>query len=174
MATLKENIVSVRGFTPKIHPTAFVFPNATIIGDVEIGEKSSIWPNVTIRGDVFAIRIGQETNVQDGTVIHGTYQRCGTTLQDRVTIGHQVTLHGCEIGKGSLIGMGSIIMDNAKIGESSLVGAGSLVTEGSVFPPRSLILGRPAKVKRELTQEEVALLEESADNYLLYSSWYTS
>jgi carbonic anhydrase/acetyltransferase-like protein (isoleucine patch superfamily) len=173
MSAMQGHIISVRGFTPKIHPSALVFPNATIIGDVEIGEKSSIWPNVTIRGDVYVIRIGRETNVQDGTVIHGTYQKCGTTLHDRVTIGHQVTLHGCEIGRGTLVGMGSIIMDGAKIGENSLVGAGSLVTEGSVFPPRSLILGRPAKVKRELTAEEVALLEESADNYLLYSSWYS-
>ncbi|MEZ0391496.1 MAG: gamma carbonic anhydrase family protein [Pseudobdellovibrionaceae bacterium] len=168
----KGIIIPVRGFTPKIHPSCLIFPNVTIIGDVEIGEKSSIWPNVTIRGDVFAIRIGKETNVQDGSVIHGTYQKCGTILHDRVTIGHQVTLHGCEIGKGSLVGMGSIVMDQAKIGEYSLVGAGSLVTEGSQFPPRSLILGRPAKVKRELTAEEVALLSESADNYLLYSSWY--
>lgn len=171
---MKANLVSVRGFTPKIDPSCFVFPNATIIGDVEIGEKSSIWPNVTIRGDVFAVKIGKESNVQDGTVIHGTYQKCGTVIHDRVTIGHLVMLHGCEIGKGCLIGMGSIIMDGAKIGEHCLVGAGSLITEGAVFPPRSLIVGRPAKVKRELTAEEVALLEASADNYLLYSSWYKS
>ncbi len=168
----KPLIVSVRGFTPKIDPTAFIFPNATIIGDVEIGEKSSIWSNVTIRGDVFAVKIGKEVNVQDGSVIHGTYKECGTVLQDRVTIGHLVMLHGCEIGRGTLVGMGSIVMDRVKIGENCLVGAGSLVTEGSVFPPRSLILGRPARVKRELTAEEVASLEESADNYLLYSSWY--
>jgi len=169
---ITSNVMSVRGLTPKIHESAFIFPNATIIGDVEIGEKSSIWSNVTIRGDVFAVKIGKETNVQDGTVIHGTYKECGTVLHDRVTIGHLVMLHGCEIGRGTLVGMGSIVMDKVKIGENCLVGAGSLVTEGSVFPPRSLILGRPAKVKRELTAEEVALLEQSADNYLLYSSWY--
>lgn len=166
-------LISVRGFTPKIHPSCLVFPNATLIGDVEVGEKSSIWSNVTIRGDVFAVRIGKETNIQDGTVIHGTFQKCGTVLGDRVTIGHSVVLHGCQIGRGSLIGMGSIVMDQAQIGENSLVGAGSLITEGSVFPPRSLILGRPARFKRELTAEEVALLEESADNYLLYSTWYS-
>lgn len=165
-------IVSVRGFTPKIHPSAYLFPNATIIGDVEIGEKSSIWSQVTIRGDVFKVVIGKEANVQDGSVIHGTYGKCGTVLGDRVTIGHLVMMHGCEIGNGCLIGMGSILMDQVKIGENSLVGAGSLVTEGSVFPPRSLILGRPAKFKRELTAEEVAKLEQSADNYLLYSKWY--
>lgn len=170
---MKGPVISVRGFTPKIHPSVLVFPNATIIGDVEIGAKSSIWSHVTIRGDVFAIRIGKETNVQDGTVIHGTYGKCGTTLHDRVTIGHLVMLHGCEIGRGTLVGMGSIVMDGAKVGEHCLVGAGSLITEGSVFPPRSLIVGRPAKVKRELTAEEVALLEQSADNYLLYSTWYS-
>lgn len=171
---MKGHLISVRGFTPKVHPSCLVFPNVTLVGDVEIGEKSSIWSNVTIRGDVFSVRIGKETNVQDGTVIHGTYQKCGTVLHDRVTIGHLVMLHGCEIGRGSLIGMGSIVMDHVKIGEHCLVGAGSLVLENSVFPPRSLIVGRPAKVKRELTEEEVAFLEESADNYLLYSSWYKS
>jgi carbonic anhydrase/acetyltransferase-like protein (isoleucine patch superfamily) len=169
---MNPQIISVRGWTPKIHKSCFIFPNATIIGDVEIGEKSSIWSNVTIRGDVFKVVIGKETNVQDGTVIHGTYGKCGTVLGDRVTIGHLVMLHGCEIGQGTLIGMGAIVMDQVKIGENCLVGAGSLVTEGSVFPPRSLIIGRPAKLKRELNAEEVANLEQSADNYLLYSSWY--
>ncbi len=166
-------IMTVRGKTPKIDPTALIFPNATIIGDVEIGPQSSIWSQVTIRGDVFAVRIGRETNVQDGTVIHGTYGKCGTTLHDRVTIGHLVMLHGCEIGRGTLVGMGSIVMDGAQIGEHCLIGAGSLITEGTVIPPRSLVMGRPAKVKRELTAEEVAILEQSADNYLLYSSWYS-
>lgn len=163
---------SVRGFTPKIDSSCFIAANAAIIGNVSIGEKSSIWYNVVLRGDVNSIKIGKETNIQDGTVVHGTYEKYGTILHDRVTIGHLAMLHGCEIGRGSLIGMGSIVMDGAKIGEHCLVGAGSLVTEGSVFPPRSLILGRPAKFKRELTAEEVDLLEQSADNYLLYSSWY--
>lgn len=169
----KGIIIPVRGFTPKIDPTCLVFPNATLIGDVEIGEKSSIWPNVTIRGDVYKVVVGKEVNIQDGTVIHGTYQKCGTVIHDRVTIGHLAMLHGCEIGRGTLVGMGAIIMDQAKIGEHCLVGAGSLISERSEFPPRSLILGRPAKVKRELTAEEVALLEQSADNYLLYSTWYS-
>ena len=169
---MSAQIISVRGFTPKIHKTCFVFPNATVIGDVEIGEKSSLWSNVTIRGDVYKVLIGKETNIQDGSVIHGTYGKCGTVLGDRVTIGHLVMLHGCEIGHGTLVGMGSVIMDQVKIGANCLVGAGSLLTEGSIFPDRSLIVGRPAKVKRELTSEEVAKLELSADNYLLYSTWY--
>ncbi len=167
-------IKSLRGKTPKIDPSCFVAENTAIIGDVEIKEKSSVWFNVVIRGDVNYIRIGKETNIQDGSVIHGTYEKFGTTLGNRVTIGHLVMLHGCSIGDGTLVGMGSIIMDGAKIGANSLVGAGSLVTEGSIFPPRSLILGRPAKLKRELTAEELEKLEFSADNYLHYMSWYES
>lgn len=166
-------IRAVRGLSPQIADSAFVAENAVIIGDVVVGEKSSIWYNVTLRGDVMPLRIGRETNVQDGTVMHGTHGKFGCTLHDRVTIGHQVLLHGCEVGSGSLIGMGSIVMDGARIGEHCLVGAGSLVTEGKAFPPRSLILGRPAKLIRELTNEEIQLLEESADNYLLYATWYT-
>lgn len=167
-----KNFVKARGFFPEVSKDIFIADNARIIGDVKIAQGSSVWYNVTIRGDVMPIRIGKEVNIQDGSVLHGTYGKFGCTVHDRVTIGHQVTLHGCEIGYCSLIGMGSIVMDGAKVGEHSLVGAGSLVTEGSVFPARSLIVGRPAKVKRELTQEEVELLEKSADNYLHYKKWY--
>ncbi len=161
-----------RGFTPKIADSVFVAENAAIIGDVEIARDCSVWYSVTIRGDVMPIRIGAETNIQDNTVIHGTYQECGTTIHERVTIGHQVMLHGCEIHRGSLIGMGAIIMDRCVIGEHSLIGAGTLLTEGTVIPPRSLVIGRPGKVKRSLTDDEVRALEESADHYLLYKSWY--
>ncbi len=166
-------IRSVRGFTPEISPTAFLAGNSAITGDVVIGDQASIWYNVTIRGDVMPIRIGKETNIQDGSILHGTFEEFGCTLHERVTVGHLVMLHGCEIRSGSLIGMGSIIMDGVEIGEHSLVGAGTLITEGKKFPPRSLILGRPGKLIRQLTDEEVRLLEESADHYLLYSSWYS-
>lgn len=165
-------VVSVRGFTPKIAESCFVAEGSAIIGNVEIGEKSSIWYNTVLRGDVNHINIGKEVNIQDGAVIHGTYEKFGTTLHDRVTIGHLAMLHGCVVGRGTLVGMHSVVMDGVEIGENCLVGAGSLVTEGSKFPPRSLIIGRPAKVKRELTAEEVKSLEQSADNYLLYSTWY--
>jgi carbonic anhydrase/acetyltransferase-like protein (isoleucine patch superfamily) len=167
-----NQLVSLRGVTPEIGEKVFVADNARIIGDVKIEESSSIWYNVTIRGDVMPIRIGKEVNVQDGTVIHGTYQKYGTTLHDRVTIGHLVMLHGCDVGRGTLVGMGSILMDGVKVGEHCLIGAGSLLTEGTVIPPRSLVVGRPAKVKRELTEEEIDLLEKSADNYLLYKTWF--
>ena len=161
-----------RGSKPKISESVFIAENAAIIGDVEIEEKSSIWYNVTIRGDVMPIRIGKETNIQDNSVLHGTYQEFGCTIGDRVTVGHGVILHGCEIQNLSLIGMGSIIMDGAVIGEQSIVGAGSLVTEGKKFPPRSLILGRPASVRRSLTDAELKSLDESADHYLMYTDWY--
>lgn len=173
---MKTQLKSVRGFSPRIDATCYLADNAVVIGDVEIAEKSSIWFNVVVRGDVAPIRIGREVNIQDGSVIHGTFEKdgnnFGVTIEDRVTIGHLVMLHGCHIGRGSLIGMGSIVMDDAKIGEHCLIGAGSLVTEGSKFPAGSLIVGRPAKVKRQLSAEEIDLLELSADNYLLYSSWY--
>lgn len=165
-------IKSVRGKTPRIGKGCFIAENAVIIGDVILGDNCSIWYGVVIRGDVMPIRVGNEVNIQDSSVLHGTYGECGVTIEDRVTIGHSVLLHGCLIQKSSLIGMGSIVMDRSKIGPSSLVGAGSLVTENTTFETQSLILGRPAKFKRKLTAEELASLNESADNYLLYKTWY--
>lgn len=162
----------VNGIHPKIHPSVFIAPTATIIGDVEIGEGSSVWFNTVIRGDVFPIRIGRQTNIQDNCVLHCTYKKCGVVLEDRVTIGHQVILHGCRVKAGSLIGMGSIIMDNAEVGESCLVAAGTLITEESKFEKASLILGRPGQAKRKLTPEELKNLERSADNYMMYTTWY--
>jgi gamma-carbonic anhydrase len=165
-------LIPVNGIYPKIHTKTWIAPTATIIGDVEIGEGSSVWFNTVIRGDVFPMRIGRETNIQDNCTLHGTHKSTGVILGNRVTIGHQVVLHGCHVGDGSLIGMGSIVMDHVKIGKHCLVGAGSLVTENSQFEEGVLIMGRPAKVKRKLTPEEIKLLEQSADNYIMYSSWY--
>lgn len=165
-------IIPVNGIYPKIHPTVWVAPTATIIGDVEIGEGSSVWFNTVIRGDVFPIKIGRETNIQDNCVLHCTYKKCGVVLGDRVTIGHQVILHGSKVGDGVLVGMGCILMDDVNVGSHSLVGAGSLVTEKSSFEEGSLIFGRPAKFKRKLEPEELSKLEHSADNYIMYTSWY--
>jgi gamma-carbonic anhydrase len=165
-------IIEARGFKPQIEKDVFVAEGAQIIGDVKIGEGSSVWFNTTLRGDVMPITIGRETNIQDGSVLHGTYGKFACEVGDRVTIGHSVILHGCKIGTRCLIGMGSIVMDGADIGEHSVVGAGSLVTEGKKFPPRSLIVGRPAVVKRPLNEDELKFLEQSADNYLLYKTWY--
>lgn len=166
------SLIQCQGFTPKIAQNVFLAPNATIVGDVEIGEQCSIWFNVVLRGDVFPIRIGSETNIQDGTIVHGTYKKCGTTIGRRVSVGHGVIMHGCDIGDEVLIGMGSIIMDKAKIPSHSIVGAGSLVTEESKFESGWLILGRPARAFRKLTDDELKFLPKSADNYKLYQTWY--
>ena len=167
-----DQIVKARGKKAVIGEKVFIADNARLVGDVEVGEGSSIWYGVTVRGDVMPVKIGKEVNIQDGSVVHGTFGKAATTIGDRVTIGHLVMLHGCEIGRGTLVGMGSIIMDGCKVGEHCLIGAGTLITEGTEIPPRSLVVGRPGKVKRALTDEEVALLEKSADNYLLYKTWY--
>jgi gamma-carbonic anhydrase len=165
-------IESVRGKTPAIGENTFIHPTATIIGDVRIGKRCSIWPNVVIRGDVHSIEIADETNIQDGTIIHATYERCGTYIGPRVSVGHGVILHGCRIEEACLIGMGAMVMDLAVIPKHSLVGAGSLVTENAKFQEGWLILGRPAKAVRPLKPEEIERLEQSCRNYLLYKTWY--
>ena len=163
-----------QGKHPQIHPTAFVEESAQVIGDVAIGEQSSVWFNAVVRGDVFYIRIGNRTNIQDGTVIHVTNGTHATILEDEVTVGHNVTLHGCYIERGCLIGMGSVVMDGARIGAQSLVAAGALVAPGTQVPPRSLVMGVPAKVKRPLTNEEVAGLDVFWKNYTGYIRMYKS
>ncbi len=161
-----------RGTHPVIHPTAFIDESAQIIGDVHIGEESSVWFNAVVRGDVFYIRIGNRTNIQDGTVVHVTNGTHATILEDEVSVGHNVTLHGCHIERGCLIGMGSIIMDDVRVGAESLVAAGALVTPGTRIPPRSLVMGAPAKVKRGLTDEEVEGLKVYWKNYIEYTKAY--
>jgi carbonic anhydrase/acetyltransferase-like protein (isoleucine patch superfamily) len=160
------------GISPNIHPTVFLVETAQIIGDVEIGEYSSVWFNAVVRGDVNYIRIGRRTNVQDNSVLHVTKDTHPLFVEDDVTIGHSVTLHGCRVRSRCLIGMGAVILDGAEIGEDSIVGAGALVTEGTVIPQRSLVLGMPAKVKRELTDEEVERIFKSARNYIDYFNTY--
>lgn len=170
---MKANILPLLGFTPRLGEGTFAAPGASIIGDVTIGRNSSVWFSVTIRGDVGPITIGDETNIQDGTVIHGTFKKAFAKIGRRVTVGHQVILHGCTIGDVCLIGMGAVIMDNAFIPPRSFVGAGSLVTENFRHEEEGwLILGRPAKAVRKLRPEELAFLEQSADNYLKYKDWY--
>jgi carbonic anhydrase/acetyltransferase-like protein (isoleucine patch superfamily) len=163
-----------RGAQPQIHPSAFIEESAQIIGDVQIGEQASVWFNAVVRGDVFYIRIGNRTNIQDGTVIHVSNGTHATVLEDEVTVGHNVTLHGCHIERGCLIGMGSIVMDDVRIGAQSIVAAGALVSPGTKVPPRSLVIGVPAKVKRPLTDEEVASLDRYWQNYVEYTRIYKS
>ncbi len=165
-------IKSFQNLSPKIHETAFITDDAIVIGDVEIGEESSVWFGSIIRGDVNNIRIGARTNVQDGTIIHVSSKTHPTILEDEVTLGHRVTLHGCYIETGCLIGIGAILLDGARVGRNSLVAAGSLLTPNTQIPPRSLVLGSPARVKRELSDDEVKDLERFWRNYVSLSRIY--
>ncbi len=149
---------------PAIDPSAYVTDSATLIGKVTVGAMASVWFGVTARGDNEMITIGENSNVQEGTVMH-TDMGYPLTLGSNVTIGHQAMLHGCTVGDGSLIGIQAVILNGAKIGKGCLVGAGALVTEGKEFPDHSLIIGTPAKVVRTLSPEEVAKLQDSAAHY---------
>jgi len=157
------------GTTPRIDESAFVAWNAEVEGDVELGEGASVWFGATVRGDVAPIRIGRLTNVQDSAVLH-VDRGVSCTLGEAVTVGHGAIVHACTVGDRSLIGMGAIILDRAEIGADSIVGAGALVTQGKKFPPRSMILGSPAKVVRELSDEEVAGLRSHAEDYALLAA----
>ncbi|MDE3156523.1 MAG: gamma carbonic anhydrase family protein [Acidobacteriota bacterium] len=157
-----------RSILPRIHPTAFVDESAQVIGDVEIGEASSVWMCVVIRGDVHRIRIGQRSNIQDGTIVHVMKDTHATTIGDDVTIGHGAIIHGCTIGNRCLIGMGAIILNGAEIGEGSIVAAGTLVVEGAKIPPRSLVMGSPGKVRRALGDADQADIQMYADRYVGY------
>jgi carbonic anhydrase/acetyltransferase-like protein (isoleucine patch superfamily) len=161
-----------RSILPKIHPTAYIDESAQVIGDVEIGEESSVWMNVVIRGDVNTIRIAGRSNIQDGTVIHVMRGTHATTIGSDVTVGHAAILHGCTIHDRVLIGMGALLLNGADIGEDSIVAAGTLVPEEKKFPARSLLMGRPAMLKRELTDREVATIRDYAERYVGYRKDY--
>lgn len=165
-------IRSFRDIHPQIHPTAFVADSAQVIGDVHLGKEASIWFGTVARGDMYYIRVGARSNVQDNCVLHTRTGQLPTILEDEVTVGHSVTLHGCTVEHGSLIGIGAIVLDDVRVGAQSLVAAGSLVTPGTIIPPRSLVMGMPAKVKRPLTDEEVAGLSAFWQNYVAYSREY--
>jgi carbonic anhydrase/acetyltransferase-like protein (isoleucine patch superfamily) len=160
--------------TPNVHETAYIADDAIIIGDVEIGENASVWFGSILRGDVNFIRIGAGTNIQDGTVIHVSSKTHSTILENDITVGHRVTLHGCYVESNCLIGIGAIILDGARIGKNSLVAAGSLVTPGTHVPPGSMVMGSPAKVKRALTEDEIAGIQMSASKYIELSAVYRS
>ncbi|MCI0414016.1 gamma carbonic anhydrase family protein [bacterium] len=157
---------------PQIHETAFIEESAQIIGDVVIGPHSSVWFNTTIRGDVYHIRIGSYTNIQDNSVLHVTRGTHATILEDYVTVGHSVTLHGCHIHSNNLLGIGSIILDDVVIEENCLIAAGALLTPGTRVPSRSLMMGVPAKKVRDVTDQEVARIRQHANNYLEYKETY--
>lgn len=150
---------------PTIHPSAFIAPNAIVLGDVTIGKDASVWYNTVLRGDINRIEIGEGSNIQDGSVLHLTAE-LGCFIGSYVTVGHMAMLHACTIGDECLIGMGSIVLDGAEIGERSIIGAGALVTQGKKIPPGSMVLGSPAKVVRNLTEEELSGLREWAARYV--------
>ena len=161
-----------KGRFPQIAASAYIDPAAVVIGDVVIGEESSVWPMTVVRGDVHHIRIGKRTNIQDGCVLHVMKDQYPLLLGDEVTVGHSVTLHGCNIHSHVLIGMGCIILNGAVIGENSIIAAGTLITERTVIPSGSLVMGSPGKVKRELTDEDCESISKYAERYAGYSVIY--
>ena len=166
---IKSAPMIVRGYegkTPRLGGRVFVAENAAIIGDVELGNDVSIWYGTTIRGDVNFIRIGARTNIQDNSTLHVEHETHPTILAEEITVGHGAIVHGCTIHRGALIGMGSRVLTGAVIGESALVGAGALVPEGMIVPPRTLVVGVPARIKRPLTDDELARLEMSWRHYV--------
>jgi carbonic anhydrase/acetyltransferase-like protein (isoleucine patch superfamily) len=157
-----------KGRLPRVDPTAFVDESAQVIGDVDVGEASSIWMNCVLRGDVHWIRVGRRSNIQDGTIVHVMNGTHPTIIGDEVTIGHGAIVHGCTLGARVLVGMGAILLNGVEIGEDSIVAAGTLLPEGAIIPPRSLVMGSPGKVRRALTDTDVASIRSYADRYVDY------
>src|SRR5512145_1325754 len=165
-------VIPYDGKAPRIAPSAFLAEGTVVAGDVEIGEDSSVWFGTVIRGDVNTVRIGARTNVQDQSLVHVTGGTHPTVIGDDVTVGHRAVLHGCTIHDRCLVGIGAIVLDGAVVGPDAMVGAGALVPPGMVVPPGKLVLGAPAKVKRDLTPDEIAALRTSAERYAGYAAKY--
>ena len=166
-------IKSVRGFTPKIGKNCYLSENATIVGNVTIGENCSIWFNAVLRGDVHYIKLGNNVNVQDGAIIHTTFEKYPTNIGNSVSIAHGAIIHGCTIHKNVLIGMGAIVMDNVVIESNSIIAAGSVVTQGTHIKSGSIYAGSPAKLLKEVSTELLeGQINRIADNYSMYSDWY--
>lgn len=166
-------ILPVKGMLPQIGNNCFIAPNATIVGDVIMGSDCSVWFNAVIRGDVNSIRMGNKVNVQDGAVIHCTYEKTKAIIGNNVSIGHNAIVHGCVIDDNVLVGMGSIVMDNAHIGSNSIIAAGAVVLENTVVEPGSIYAGIPAKKIKEVSEELISgEINRIANNYLKYSNWF--
>ena len=156
---------SYRGISPRVASTAYIDPGAHIIGDVTIGERSSVWPSAALRGDIEPIRVGEETNIQEGSVVH-TDVGFPTTVGDRVTVGHMAVLHGCIVEDDALIGIGALVLTGARIGKGAVVAAGAVVPEGTQVAPDTLVMGTPAKPRRTVTPEEQARFRKGVENYV--------
>ena len=165
-------ILPVKDVYPQIGKDSFIAENATIVGDVVMGEACTVWFNAVIRGDVNAIRIGSKTNIQDGAVIHCTYQKAATTIGSNVSIGHRALVHGCTVEDNVLIGMGAIVMDNAVVQTNCLVAAGAIVLENTLCESGFIYAGIPARKVKALSAEQIAGMGKTADNYVLYGSWF--
>ena len=166
-------ILPVDGVMPQMGNDCFIAPNATIVGDVVMGNECSIWFNAVLRGDVNSIRMGNKVNVQDGAVIHCTYQKTQAIIGNNVSIGHNAIVHGCVIADNVLIGMGAIVMDNAKVGSNCIIAAGAVVLENTVIEPGCIYAGVPAKKVKDISQELISgEINRIAENYLMYSGWF--
>ena len=166
-------ILPVEGASPQFGEDCFIAPNATIVGDVVTGAQCSIWFNAVVRGDVNSIRMGDKVNVQDGAVIHCTYQRSKTVIGNNVSIGHNAIVHGCTVHDNVLIGMGAIVMDNAVIGSNSIIAAGAVILENTTVEPGSIYAGVPAKKVKDISQELISgEINRIANNYIRYSGWF--
>jgi carbonic anhydrase/acetyltransferase-like protein (isoleucine patch superfamily) len=166
-------ILPVNGISPQLGENCFVAPNATIVGDVVMGNDCSVWFNTVIRGDVNSIRIGNKVNIQDGAVLHCTYQKTKVNLGNNVSIGHNAIVHGCTVHDNVLIGMGAIVMDNCEIGSNTIIAAGAVVTEGTKVPSGCIFAGVPAMKIKDISEELIhGEIDRIANNYLMYSSWF--
>ncbi|MCS7028317.1 MAG: gamma carbonic anhydrase family protein [Bacteroidia bacterium] len=165
-------IRTLQGKTPIIGKNCFIAQNSIIIGDVVIGDECSIWFNVVIRGDVHSIRIGSRTNIQDGAILHCTYQKYSLTIGNNVSIGHGAIVHGCVIEDNVLIGMGAKVLDGAVVRKNSIIAAGAVVLSNTEVPEGSLYAGNPATFKKRLDEHSIALIHQTADNYVKYKEWY--
>ncbi|MCW3077865.1 MAG: gamma carbonic anhydrase family protein [Bacteroidetes bacterium] len=166
-------ILPVKGILPQLGENCFVAPNATIVGDVIMGNDCSVWFNAVVRGDVNSIRIGNKVNIQDGAVIHCTYEKTKVHLGNNVSIGHNAIVHGCKVHDNVLIGMGAIVMDNCEIGSNTIIAAGAVVMEGTVVPSGCIFAGVPAKKVKDISEELInGEINRIANNYLMYSSWF--
>jgi len=166
-------IFPVEGISPKWGENCFIAPNATIVGNVEMGDECSVWFNAVIRGDVNFIKIGNRVNIQDGAVIHCTYQKCGTIIENNVSIGHNAIVHGCVIHQNVLVGMGAIVMDNDQIGSNSIIAAGAVVLENTIVEPGSIYAGVPAKKVKNISEALISgEINRIAGNYVKYSEWF--
>jgi carbonic anhydrase/acetyltransferase-like protein (isoleucine patch superfamily) len=165
-------ILPVKGIHPKWGSNCFIAPNATLVGTVQMGDNCSVWFNAVIRADVNSITIGNNTNIQDGAVIHATYLKAATSIGDRVSIGHNAIVHGCILKNNVLVGMGAIVMDNAIVEDYTIIAAGSVVLENTVCESGFIYAGTPAKKIKPITEEQRALLNKLPDNYIMYADWF--